>query len=122
MADVLMETNSLTLLVNPKQVRVYDTFEDEDSITIIVKNKTSVPITGLLMELTIPKDIVLSIDDNDDIREAYSMNFMLEPNGEKVIYVFPTNESETDATENLHIRIVTGTGNLEGDAILHILT
>ena len=122
MAELIAETDSLKLFVNPKQTRVYDTFEDENSITILIMNKTAAPITGLLMDLTLPKDVILSIDDNDDIREVYSMNFMLEPNGEKAIYAFPTHEAESDSTEKLHIRIVAGTGNLEGDAILHILT
>jgi hypothetical protein len=119
MNDVI--NDKLTLLINPSEVRVYDMFEDDQSVLIKLKNGSTRIVTCKL-EVTLPEDIVAYIHDNDDIREKYSEEFTIMPDGEHNVYVFLSNESDEDRTEKMQVSVLSDANDLTGEVKLHVLT
>ena len=116
------KSKSLEMFFNPEKLMVYDIFEDDNGLALVIRNNTETVLEGVSLELTLPKDIVAYINDNDDIRDKYTETFILPLKGEKVVYVFLSNESDNDSTELMKVKVCVGNESVEGEVILHVLT
>jgi hypothetical protein len=117
--ETLQNWNKLSLLVNPLQIRVYDRFEEDYQLLIKVTNQLNEEVNCIL-ELIIPFDIIVRIDDNDTIRNKHNISFTLRRNEERTYHLFLRSERDSDSIEELKVNLIHKFGTIKQNAGLYI--